>query len=136
MGFIKKFLGKGPGDKIGLIKELVRKRVEDDSFAMHLVKVDNLSDFELMGLPEATIVTIVESYEILTKKQEMSEKEALGLIESHRARVASGELPCPLDLCRYVKYRLALEHSHGVPLTESIIEETIDKAKKFFSQFR
>lgn len=135
MAFLKKLFGRKPKDKIGLIRELVKERVENDTFVKHLVELENLSNFELMSLPEATIVTIIESYMILTKKQGISSEEALDLIENHRAMSISGELPSPLTLRNYIKYRLDLEHSHGAPLAEDFVDKTIEKARIFFLQF-
>ncbi|MBN1103473.1 MAG: hypothetical protein JXL84_08700 [Deltaproteobacteria bacterium] len=135
MGFLKKLLGKKPNDKIALIREMVKERVEGDPFAKHLVEVESLSEFELMSLPEATLVTIVESYMILTKKQGILPEEALGLIENHRSTLRSGEIPRPLTLASYIKYRLALDHARGISIPEASVDRTIEKAKVFFSQF-
>lgn len=135
MGFLKKLLGKKPNDKIALIRAMVKERVESDPFAKHLVEIESLSEFELMSLPEGTVVTIVESYMIFTQKQGMLPEEALGLIENHRSALRSGEIPRPLTLSSYVKYRLALDHPNGISIPESSVDRTIEKAKVFFSQF-
>jgi len=136
MSFLKKLFGRKLDSKIELIQKLVRRRAENDPFAKHLVKeVDGLSEFELMGLPEGTIVTIVESYELMTKRQGLSSDEALELIESHRAMAASGEIPTPLTLTNYIRYRLELDHPDGVPPADVEVEEAIHEAKNFFSQF-
>jgi len=135
MGFLKKLLGKKPNDKIALIRDLVKERVESDPFVKHLVEIESLSEFELMGLPEATVVTIVESYMIFTQKQGILSEEALGLIENHRSAIRSGEIPSPLTLTSYVKYRLALDHSRGLSIPEASVDRVIEKAKVFFSQF-
>lgn len=135
MGFLKKLLGKKPNDKIALIREMVKDRVESDPFAKHLVEVESLSEFDLMSLPEATVVTIVESYMIFTQRQGILPEEALGLIENHRSKLRSGKIPSPLTLASYVKYRLALDHPRGLSIPETSVDRTIEKAKVFFSQF-
>jgi hypothetical protein len=77
-------LGSANSDKIKIIKGLVRERVQNDPIASKLGDIDGLSETMLMGLPEATIVTIVETWAIL-RKQGVGEEEILKRIEAHRA---------------------------------------------------
>ena len=111
--------------KIAFIKSLVKKRIQNDSVMSMIGNIDALSDTMLMGLPEATIVTIVETYFQL-KKQGRSDTESLNEIESHRASFGdSGILPSELTLSNYIKYRVGLEHSHGTSITDEFVEEAI-----------
>jgi hypothetical protein len=121
-------------DKIGLIKNLAKKRVQNDPIASMLGDIDSLSETMLMGLPEATIVTIVETWAIL-RKQGLRDKEILQRIEAHRASFGGyGDLPDPLTLQSYIKYRLDLEHGHGAPISEKFMDYAIEAAKKMFSK--
>jgi len=119
-------------DKIELIRNLTKKRVENDPIASMLGDIDSLPETMLMGLPEATIVTIVETWAIL-RKQGMGEEEILRRIEDYRASFGDyGDLPKPLTLQNYIKYRLGLEHAHGAPISEEFIDYAIEAAKQTF----
>ena len=132
-GFSTPF-GGANSDKIELIKNLVIKRVQNDPIASMLGDIDSLSETMLMGLPEATIVTIVETWAML-KKQGVSEEEILQRIEAHRASFGDyGDLPKPLTLPSYIKYRLDLEHGHGATISEKFIDYAIEAAKQMFSK--
>lgn len=120
-------------NKIELIRNLVKKRVQNDPIASMLGDIDSLSETMLMGLPEATIVTIVETY-WQSKNQGLSDKEILETIERHRASFGnSGTLPSQLTLSNYIKYRVGLEHSHGAPISDDFIEEAIKQATNAFT---
>ncbi|OPY85870.1 MAG: hypothetical protein A4E65_00039 [Syntrophorhabdus sp. PtaU1.Bin153] len=127
-------------DKNALIKNLVRLRIKTDPRLLIIgwdeKKVDYISEVQLAGLPESTIVTIVETWAIL-QKGGVSDSEIFSLIEKHRSQVFSGgeipEMPSPLDLTSYIKYRLRIEHSDGAPIDESFIETAIEAAKKAYS---
>ena len=98
-----------------------------------LGNINSLSESVLMGLPEATIVTIVETYWQL-KGQGVSEEEILEKIENHRASLGdSGTLPSQLTLSNYIKYRLKLEHSQGAPISSAFIDEAIQEANEAFA---
>jgi hypothetical protein len=120
-------------NKIELIRNLVKNRIQNDPIASMLGDIDSLSETELMGLPEATLVTIVETYWQL-KNQGLSDEEILEAIERHRASfLDSGKLPSQLTLSNYIKYRIGLEHSHGIPISDDFIEEAIKQATKAFT---
>ena len=44
----------------------------------------------------------------------------------------AGIMPSPLTLSTYIKYRLSLEHSHGIPISDEFVDEAIEEAKGFF----
>lgn len=132
-GLSASYEGVNP-DKIELIRNLARKRVQNDPIASMLGDIDRLSETMLIGLPEATIVTIVETWAIL-RKQGVTEEEILHRIEAHRANFGDyGDLPNPLTLPNYIRYRLDLEHGHGAPISENFIDYAIEVAKQLFSK--
>jgi hypothetical protein len=132
--FGKLFGSKGMSKK-DLIKNMVRKRVQNDPITKKLgIDVDALSDLELMGLPEATIVTIVETYCTMKRQANLPDEDIFEAIEAHRSMFGdTGTMPSSLTLPSYIKYRLGLEHSHGVPISTKFIDEAIEEAKKFFT---
>ena len=119
--------------KVAFIKSLVKKRIQKDPGMSMTGNIDALSDTMLMGLPEATIVTIVETY-LQLKRQGISVTESLKAIENHRASIGdSGILPSELTLSNYIKYRVGLEHSHGAPITDEFVEAAIKETIDAFS---
>ena len=121
-------------DKIELIRNLAKKRVQNDPIASMLGDIDSFSETILMGLPEATIVTIVETYWQL-KNQGLSDKEILEAIENHRASFGGvGTLPSQLTLSNYIKYRVRLEHSPSAPISDNFIDEAIKEATGAFAR--
>lgn len=127
---------EGDTKKAKLIKKLIKERTESDPSLVvkgyHKSMVDSLSDLQLIGMPEATIVTVVETWAMLYNKGVL-EDEIFKRIEAHRATLAgSGEMPSPLTLSNYIKYRIDLEHQHGVPISNDFIDYAIDAAKRAF----
>jgi len=136
MGFFSKLLGGGV-DKNALIKDLVRLRVRNDpaitAVGFNEKDVDSLPRLQLLGLPEATIATIVETWSILHKRG-VSDVEIFQRIEEHRCRVfPRGVMPSPLTLTNYVKYRLELEHSHGTAIQDLFVDAAVEVAKKAYA---
>lgn len=150
--------------KEDLIKNLLKKRImksdtidDPEDFARW---VDTLTTEYIMGVPEALIITIVETYALLIGK-EWNHYDILSWIEDHRSKIIAGkpaikakrwdseedlkalrDSGCPFGkgnpsipktLAGYIKYRTALEHDNqpGVPITNKSIDETIEKALKF-----
>lgn len=126
--------------KIHLIKQLAKKRVQNDPVlkekyrGKNVPKIDDLPEMMLMGLPEGTIVSIVEVYWMMRNQAKGSDKEIFQAIESHRAPLSSEKttMPSPLTLSNYVKYRLKIDHSDGVPISDKIIETAIEEANKAY----
>lgn len=119
-------------NKNELIACLVGHRIRSDPMARQMgfdeTIIKSLRPDQLAGLPESTIITIVETWATLLKKG-FSEAEIFARIEEHRSRVfPRGCLPSPLTLADYVKYRIRLEHAHGAPIDESFVEAAIDTA--------
>jgi len=136
MGILSKLFGGSSTNKNKLIKNLVKERIGSDPMAASIgfnkSMVDSLTDFQLAGLPEATIVTIIETWDILSKKG-VPEEEILERIEAHRSNFGdSGNMPSPLTLSNYIKYRLELEHGHSAPIREDFIDYAVGIAKRAF----
>jgi hypothetical protein len=136
MSFLSRFFGLGGTTKDKLIKNLVKERIGSNPMANSMGfdknMVDSLTDIQLASLPEATIVTIVETWASL-RKQGIPEENILGAIEAHRSSLGdAGDMPSPLTLPNYIKYRIGLEHQHGAPIKEEFINYAISTAKKAF----
>lgn len=127
MGLLKKLFGGG-SSKEDLIRNLAKKRVREDPMASQMGfdegMVNSLGTMQLLGLPEAAIVTIIETY-ALSLKSGAPEEAILNHIENHRSQIGSGTLPSPLNLESYIKYRIEIEHSHGAPISKEFISEAI-----------
>ena len=140
MGLFNKILSGGV-DKKALIKNLIKYRVQNDSILaskypkeFNEEMVNSLSGFKLLGFPEATIVTIVETWSNLSKKG-VPEDEIFFKIERHRSRLFfGGQLPSPLSLETYIKYRLNVEHSTGVPIADKFVTAAIQAAKRAYGE--
>jgi len=126
--------------KINLIRQLIKTRVQNDQLlkkkyeGKNVPEVCDFPEIVIMGSPEATIVTIVESYWMMKDMTTKSDKEILESIERHRKRIypESGPMPSPLTLSNYIKYRLNIEHSHGFPISNEFIDECIKKANEAY----
>jgi hypothetical protein len=128
--------------KLNLIRQLVKRRIENDALLKEKFagkdapKVDDLPEMVLMGLPEGTIVSIVETYWMWKFKANSSDKEILEVIELHRStQIPNPErttMPSPLTLSNYIKYRINIEHSHGVPISNKFIDDAIEAANKAY----
>ncbi|MBW1991910.1 MAG: hypothetical protein JRI59_07310 [Deltaproteobacteria bacterium] len=137
-------------DKSELIKSLAIKRVKESpilkDFATDLIReINKMSDNQLMGLPEASIVAICETYYKL-KSQGMSDEDTFKIIEDHRAILSgSGELPSPLTLNSYIKYRISHELNWSLSqgsisfyarasFSDEFVDKAIKEASRFFSK--
>jgi hypothetical protein len=126
--------------KLSLMRQLIKIRVQNDELLKkkyegeNVPKVYDFPEIVIMGLPEATIVTIVESYWMMKDMTTKTDKEIFESIERHRKILfpESGPMPSPLTLSNYIKYRLNIEHSHGVPISNKFIEDAIEMANKAY----
>jgi hypothetical protein len=118
---------------VTLTRTLVKERINSIPFLQVLGNVDELSDIQLMGLPEATIITIIQTYYELTNKG-ISEQEALKIIESHRSYIGYDDNRQRfLGLRTYIEYRLDIEHSSGLGMDPKYIEKVMIAAVKIFA---
>ena len=124
-----------PPDKIKWIRAFVKKRVIQDPraivYGLSPAMVEQLPPEVLLGLPEGTLVTIVETFAAL-KSQGVPDSEALQRIERHRSMIGSGAMPAPLSLESYIEYRVSLEHSNAEPLLEEHIADCILMARTLY----
>lgn len=70
----------------------------------------------LMSYPEATAITILDSYSELLKKG-YSQAAAIVKIETTRSSVNPGLSAYPKEIDKYLIYRIELEHSKDMSLT-------------------
>lgn len=135
MGFWNSLFGIGRPSKNDFIRNLAKQRLRQNPMAslMGLSEsmVDSLGPLELVGLPESTIATIVETYAML-KKHRATDHEILGRIEAYRSSIGSGEMPNPLNLESYIQYRVKIEHGHGAPISAQYVAETVRKCCQHF----
>ena len=135
MGFWKSLFGDRRPSKNDLIRGLAKQRVREDPSASAMGfnenMVDSLGIMQLAGLPESTIVTIVETYAAL-KKHGVSDSEIFARIEAHRSSIGGGEIQNTLSLESYIQYRIELEHSHGAQISEEFVAEAISVCRQHF----
>jgi hypothetical protein len=137
MALFSKLLGGNRRSKVDLIKDLVKERIRGnptaEAWGATPDAIESLPEMMLMSLPEATIVTIVEAY-VALKPQNLADSEILESIEAHRSMITTGTMPRPLTLTSYIKYRVALEHSHGAPILEKFIDGAVQESLRNFSR--
>jgi hypothetical protein len=118
--------------KFWLVRKLLDERVKESFFLRRLGKIDSMTDFQVMGTPEGSIVTIVESYNVLCSLGAPVE-QIFSALEAHRQ--PRGQAPSHPDLMGYVKYRLRLEHKSGRRLTDGQITRAVTITQNFIEQF-
>ena len=84
--------------------------------------------------PEATIFSIVELYNAL-RIRGLSDMAIFYSIEDYRALfMKRGQLPEPVNLRNYVRYRVSLESDSGVVISDQSLEHSLTKAQEFFGK--
>jgi hypothetical protein len=135
MGLWKSLFGGGGPSKNDLVRNLAKQRVREDPLAAAMgfneTMIDSLGMMQLAGLPESGIATIVESF-VALKKYGVPEPEIFARIEAHRSSIGSGQIPNPLSLESYIRYRVEIEHSHGAPISEEFLAEAIRACRQHF----
>ncbi len=124
-----------PSRHLELIKELLWMRIKDDPLTNEngnrtKKDIDDMPEMVLMGLPEATLVSIVHQYWLLKIDKDRSDQNILKTIERDKGQltIASNAMPSYESLASYIKYRLYLDHSDGAPISENFIHAAIQKA--------
>src|ERR1700730_5566690 len=106
--------------KTNIIRSLLKARLRDDPMAkmagVSPDMVDQQLDEDVLGAPEASIVTIVESY-IQLSRLGFPEPEILSRIEKQRSMIGADTMPSPLTLRSYIRYRVSLEYAHSAPVS-------------------
>ena len=133
MGLFDILFGKRK-TKQELIRELVKERFRSDPslkmMGLTPEVVDRESDDALQGTAEATIVSIVENL----KRHNVPENMIFELIEAQRSAFSgSGEVPSPINLNTYARYRIAHEYTTGAPVSDASVEYSVREAEKFFA---
>lgn len=135
MGFLKSMFGGGRPSKDDLVRSLAKKRVREDPMSAAMGFSENIIDemgmIQLAGLPENSIATIVETFAIL-KKNGVPESEIFTRIEAHRSLMVSGQIPNPVTLESYIRYRVYIECSHGAPISDGFLAEAIRVFRQHF----
>lgn len=96
---------------------------ESKLIAERTLRDGGLAKVKMLGTPEGSIITIVETHlNYVTKRCvdlggrehfPQANREAISAIEAHRSRFGAGGLPSyPLDIDEYVFYRIGLEIRH------------------------
>ena len=132
MGLWKLPIGGGRSSKEELIRNLVKKRVSNDPMASRMV--DSIDALHLICLPEANIVTIVETYALM-KQLGASDQQIFDSIETHRSTIGTGAIPNPLNLESYTQYRIAVECRdvvNLVPLSRAFVSEAVQICRQYF----
>jgi len=137
IGPFGKLLGAGR-TRERLIRTLVQKRARYDPLASSLGNVDRIPAAVLMGLPEATIVTIVEAYwRMKVQDPYLSDKKIFEAIELQRSRfIDRAGMPAPLTLSSYVKYRVGLEHAYVASMMNAFLDQALEEADRVFNPGR
>ena len=133
--FKKILLGRSKVDKAELIRVLVDKRINESwvlqnfGAALGVEDASQMNLLQLLSLPEAGIVTIVETY-VAQRRKGKSSEEILTAIERHRSRLCPGaRMPTPLNLESFVKYRVKLEMPEmSFPISDEFINFSIKTA--------
>ena len=134
MSFVSKFFGP-KRTKFDLIRDLIKTRLREDPIARAMgatpEMVDQQPDEVLIGTPEGTVVTILETYHSL-RDRGASFAEALIAIERHRNQFISGRMPITTSLSTYIIYRVQLEHADGPKRPTGAISRAIIEGTKFY----
>ena len=109
--------------KLALIRELLEQRMRNSGFddMEYRLNLKELSNIQLIGTPEGTLVTIVDTVVKLQRKG-MLVRQALTSIENHRRRIGSEPATfekilaissgpdAGISVPLYCKYRMDIEH--------------------------
>jgi len=123
--------------KNDLIRSLAKQRVRQDPMAFGMGfnerTIDSLGMFQVAGLPESTIATIVETYARL-KKLGATDHEIFARIEAFRSTIGGrGEIPNPVNLESYTQYRIEIEHGHAlIRISQDFIAEAVRVCRQHF----
>lgn len=128
------FLGIAPSQKFALIRKLVEQRAKEGLFSRWFVSVGSMRDEDLIGLPEATIVTIVEMYSTFARAG-LKDQEIFDSIEAQRSMFGVGSDQHPPALLSYVTYRIRLEHDSGRRITDNQIARAVSITQSFIERF-
>lgn len=130
MGLLTRMLG-GSNEKLGLIRRLLKERIRTDPNAKQFGQdesfADSIPDRQLLGLPEATIVTCVESWSSL-RKRGLADGEVVLKIAAFRNQAGAyfSRVEDLIEAC------VKSEHGHSGHLTASHVKWCIKESKTFY----
>lgn len=134
MGLMSTIFGDR-GRKDALLRLLIKRRIAADpgaaAMGFRAEMVDALGRLDLLGTPEATIATIVESFATLIESG-VTPSEAIGRIEWHRSPLGMLGEGRTNDLEVYVGLRVALEHGGTPGLTGAIVKQHVAAARQHY----
>ena len=114
-------------DKIALVRRLLKKRVTDDPNAHALGQtsaiINELSEFQLMGSPEATIATCVESWAAMANQGQAEHEIAESIALLRSVPYSDGGVRAVINSC------VRQEHASASFLPESHIDWCIAEAR-------
>lgn len=117
----------GSGSKEDLVRRLLKRRIAEDPNAHALGQTpafaDRLDTFQLMGLPEATIVTCIETW-ATGSKQGLSEDEIARRIAEFRGAPYSGG-----GVRAVIRVLMQTEHGNSWYLPTEHVEWCIREAR-------
>jgi len=114
-------------DKESLIRRLLKRRIAEDPNAKALGQTTAFADrielFQLMGLPEATIVTCVETWATLAR-QGVGEDEIARRIAAHRGAPYPGG-----GIQNLIRALVQTEHANALYMPATHVEWCIREAR-------
>ncbi len=128
------FAGLPQAEKEWLVRKLVSLRANKGWFGRKLINADTLDLVTMMGTPEATVVTILETFFALTWKG-VSYEDALSHIEEFRSAAIPGNWGGGNNTVDYVKYRVRLEHIKGRQMSDGDRHRAIIFVSGFIKKF-
>ncbi|HTQ30118.1 MAG TPA: hypothetical protein VMI53_02820 [Opitutaceae bacterium] len=144
-GFLKrKKIPASNQERIVLIKRLIRLRCDHSLEAREVFATmgTNLEDFDdtiVLGMPEASIMSIVEQY-LTGREFGATDDIAIPFLNQSHATLLSlaglnlPEVTPPYSLERYLVHYLEHIHSHGVPVDPSFVPIAIREVKAFYKR--
>ena len=113
---------------------LERAGAEFDDYSRDLyqavIGIRKMSELELMGTPEATAVTIVQTFD-LAKRDGTDDPIILKKIEAHRGDTTS-DFDAKMSLQAYLEYRINLEHEKQGQDFSNFISTWISISREYF----
>jgi hypothetical protein len=100
--------------KLALIRDLVLERVKSDPLLVDVQEyhIDRMDLGELYGLPEATLLSIVEAY-VSQRYAGLDHYSALLAIEDYRGQAGLVNFDHDTTLEEYTQRRIKVEHGDG-----------------------
>lgn len=136
MGLFSSLFGRKPDTKEALVRAIAALRIRTDPaskvLGYHERMLDDLSLEQIYMLPEASIVTMVETFVGLRRKG-VPARQAIEAIEQFRAQTfGSLPLPLPTSFFDFVAARIHLEHKQGAQLDEEFIDNAVHTSATVF----